>query len=910
MKSILSAVVGATLALAAIEAGAQATPGERQVSLTIETDTLASALDKWAQQSGFQIFVQDWEAAKNLPARTLKGTFTAQDALEQLLAGTPLTYVWISGKAVSIRKRMPQTVPTAVQRTSLEGQQAILVAKFSGDDVGSGSSSGTAALEGETPKAANSDRLRGQQLEEVLVVGTHISGLRNNTVPIITLDKEYIESTGIATTVRLIETLPQNFALANQSAPFNPAVSGAPTQSSSINLRGIGEGTTLVLLNGRRMALGFAGSAVDITALPLTAVERVEVLTDGASALYGSDAVGGVVNFVLRKDFDGAETRLQAGQADGLDEYRVSQALGTSWSSGNALVSLEYYKRDLLHASDRDFVPADAGVGSLLPRDENYSALISARQEISDTIALSADGLYAKRDSYNEASDVHDHSTFTTDNPQVTVNAGLDWKLGDGWNAEVSGGYARNKLESINRADSLLTNGAGGESLATSQFEIETARIKADGRLFALAGGDVRAAVGADWRSESLEYSVFWRSGQVFQDAQLDQIVRGLFAQVYAPIVGSTNARPGISRLELSIAGRYDEYSSFGSSFDPQYGVMWEPVSGLMLRASYGTSYVAPKLASYSLGSNFGAAFYLPDAASPSGLTHILQIQGNAVETYVPQESKNWTFGFEWSPPNAVDWQVSMNYYRIEYTDRLAELTPFFFEMLNNDEGFDGLAIRDPSQAQVESFLAIAGLGGVPFLAFNPDFSDDTNFDPGSIDVILDQRTRNLSVVKTSGLDLSLQYALEAGSSRLQWALMGTYILELENQATHSSKPFDPVDTYNNPPALRMRGSFGWQRGGWQANLFANYTDSYDDNRFIPSRSIRSNATFDTRVAYRWEQGAGFLSGMTLAASVQNLFDRDPPPTAALVRLSDIGFDPMNASALGRLISIEFTKSW
>src|ERR1044072_1332453 len=130
MKSILSAVIGATLAFAAIQAEAQSNHGERQVSLTIEADTLATALDKWAQQSGFTIFVQDWEATKNLRAPSLNGTFTAQDALEQLLSGTSLTYRWIDSKTVSIRKRVSQTVPTALQRTSLEGQQGISVAKF------------------------------------------------------------------------------------------------------------------------------------------------------------------------------------------------------------------------------------------------------------------------------------------------------------------------------------------------------------------------------------------------------------------------------------------------------------------------------------------------------------------------------------------------------------------------------------------------------------------------------------------------------------------------------------------------------------------------------------------------------------------------------------------------------------
>src|SRR5688572_12047582 len=176
MKSILSAVVGATLALAAIEAGAQATPRERQVALTIETESLASALDKWAQQSGFQIFVQDWEAAKNLPARSLKGTFTAQDALEQLLADTPLTYVWINNKAVSIRKKMPHTVPTALQRTGLDGQQSFPIANLAGDDVNGGSSQPYASAEDRGGSGPPEPGPQFDPLEDVLVTGTYIRG--------------------------------------------------------------------------------------------------------------------------------------------------------------------------------------------------------------------------------------------------------------------------------------------------------------------------------------------------------------------------------------------------------------------------------------------------------------------------------------------------------------------------------------------------------------------------------------------------------------------------------------------------------------------------------------------------------------------------------------------------------------
>jgi outer membrane cobalamin receptor len=152
----------------------------------------------------------------------------------------------------------------------------------------------------------------------------------------------------------------------------------------------------------------------------------VEVLTDGASAIYGSDAVGGVVNFILRDDFEGAETRLRAGYADGSNEYRGSQALGSAWDSGNALLSVEYYKRELLLASDRDFVPSNSFIGSLLPEDENYSAVFTGRQQLSGSVSLFADVLYTQRDSFNQAGRITlaNEQPSVVDNPQANATLG------------------------------------------------------------------------------------------------------------------------------------------------------------------------------------------------------------------------------------------------------------------------------------------------------------------------------------------------------------------------------------------------------------------------------------------------------------------------------------------------------
>jgi outer membrane cobalamin receptor len=96
---------------------------------------------------------------------------------------------------------------------------------------------------------------------------------------------------------------------------------------AGVNLRGLGSDATLVLVNGHRLSPTGAGNFVDISQIPVGAIDRIDVVTDGSSAIYGSDAVGGVVNIRLRNDFDGAETRLQYGSmADGgPDEYGVEQ---------------------------------------------------------------------------------------------------------------------------------------------------------------------------------------------------------------------------------------------------------------------------------------------------------------------------------------------------------------------------------------------------------------------------------------------------------------------------------------------------------------------------------------------------------------------------------------------------------
>src|SRR6185369_16441070 len=130
---------------------------------------------------------------------------------------------------------------------------------------------------------------------------------------------------------------------------------------SSINLRGIGSGSTLVLLNGRRVAnYAFDGGAVDVNSIPLSVVDRVEILKDGASAIYGTDAIAGVVNIILRRDFRGIELTGYGGWTEhgGGNQKQVSLIAGygdLAKDGFNAFVTASYQKDDALAAIARPF---------------------------------------------------------------------------------------------------------------------------------------------------------------------------------------------------------------------------------------------------------------------------------------------------------------------------------------------------------------------------------------------------------------------------------------------------------------------------------------------------------------------------------------------------------------------------
>jgi iron complex outermembrane receptor protein len=194
--------------------------------------------------------------------------------------------------------------------------------------------------------------------EEVVVTGSRIARGSDfeSPSPVLTVDRESIERSGYNNLQQLMEKMPANGAGAfstrgnNQDSTANGA--------ASISLRGLGADATLVLVNGRRVAISsFAENVttnfVDINSIPVAAIERVEVLKDGSSAVYGSDAVAGVINIILREDYEGLETAFSYGSADGYDETNVSAIWGMSGEDSNVTMILDYFKNSNLFNTER-----------------------------------------------------------------------------------------------------------------------------------------------------------------------------------------------------------------------------------------------------------------------------------------------------------------------------------------------------------------------------------------------------------------------------------------------------------------------------------------------------------------------------------------------------------------------------
>lgn len=829
---------------------------------------------------------------------------------------------------------------------------------------------------------------------DIVVTGSRIRGVAPVGSPLIEQTRTDLLATGATSTTQLVQNLPQVINQGVSEGSRNTSGgAGNISYSSGFNIRGIGPYATLTLLNGHRIVQsGPSGGLPDPSNIPTIAIERVEVVADGASAIYGSDAVAGVVNLITRRKFNGLEARTQYGLANdnAYNQYSLGIIGGHSWATGNITASYEHAGHSALNGADRSFYAADlrsrgggdfrgtqcgpANIGingvtyaqpglaantlnrcdtlkgqDLIPSQVRDSAMGSITQSINSRITLTGDILYTRRKFIFTPAPTTGTVTVPNTNPYFVLPAGviatsetvqtnfgnqvlnpssgysndiegtvgLNWKVFGDFQLDADYTYGRDKsyslstrgannaaiataLASSNPATALNPFGNNSAAILNSTFnsvfgapgtnELHEGELNLSGSVVDLPGGKLRVAIGGEILRESIYTGLDSGFVGAVTSARVysARTIKSVFGEIRVPIFGEDNAIPAFHSLDISLAGRISDYSDVGSSKNPKIGINWEPVRGLKLHGSYGTSFRAPILTQIRGASN---ALYVQNYSTPAGIVQGVTLSGLATgNNLTPEKARSFSLGADFAPSAVPNLRVSMNYFNIDYTGQinaiLSDLSILQTPAIAARYA-DRIVQGAPATALIQSFVA----AGYPVRGVLPN--TPTLFVYG----------QNVNAGKTMAEGLDFQVAYRLG--RVNVATNGTYFTKYKTAVSTSAPLIDALNTIFNPPRFRSRSSVGYDGGGTSAVLFWNYTNSYDNNRATPTQKVSDYSTFDLHIAHRFDGGLTSKNKLTLALDVSNLFDVDPPfVNIAQSPNGGGGFDPTLANPIGRVISL------
>jgi len=989
---------------------------EPAATIHVSAGPMDTALLSLAAQTHEQLVFTSALVA-GLRAAPLNGSFTVEDALAHLLAGTNIVATRVGPSAFVLKARSDAQQPTAPKAAS-EVQAARPFAADAGE--------ATAPADVASSAAPNT-------VSQVEVTGSHIRGGAAGASPLAVVDRADLQRSGQMTVAEALSVIPQNFSGENTdvSATTLSDNRGVNTgYGTGVNLRGLGSNATLVLVNGRRLGgAGEKGDFTDISTLPSIAVDRVEILLDGASAIYGSDAVGGVVNVLMRRNLDGGEIRIEGGEGAGgaPREGQLGLIAGHRWGSGGVVGAYEVYHRTALVAEDRRFTastdlrpfggsdfrttfshpgnivavnpatglngpyygipPGQNGVGltaasftagrinlanqhqglDVLPDQERQSTYLSAHQDLGAHAQLTGDVVYGFRRARTTLGPPSSTLTVTTANPffispigarteriqysfagdlpppvarstaeTLALTAGLDRDLWGDWQSKSFADFAQ-EIEEV-RVDGALNSALLSEALGNvadrpttpyspardgffnpftgvaanpaavmtaigSGFQhsrgvsrVETLSTQADGTLFQAPAGPVRLAVGGQLRAEHLRQTGSTYSSSVTPFAvdpvEVERTVGALFIEGQATLFGPENRRPGLERLELTAAARWEHYSDFGSTVNPKVGLLWSPVDDLNLRATFGRSFRAPGLrelhdaaANGPTNLNFGGARVLT-----------LFLSGGNPDLR-PETADSWTVGADWGPSQFPGLRVSFSWFDVRYRNRIDAPVANVL----------GTALTDPTVATFVRRLDpnnAADLAAITALLASPATSTaQGSFPATSYGAIVDGRYVNTGALEVEGVDLTATYVFQAAGGQLTLGANASDLLRYDQAVTPTSPVLSRLAMVGFPARLRGRLTADWTRDAFTLSAAVNHTSPFHT---LASDRVGAFTTLDLQLlataptTSRW-------AGLTVGLNARNVFNTAPP---FYNNPLGYGFDATNADVIGRFVSLQLTKSW
>ena len=618
--------------------------------------------------------------------------------------------------------------------------------------------------------AQEESKEEAKTLDAIEVTGSRIKRAAvEGALPVTVINRADIDTSGKVSVAELLQS-----STFNSFGSFVPS-SGSSAQSfSELSLRGLGGGRTLILIDGRRAPTSpQAGEGQDLNSIPLAAVERIEILSDGASAIYGADAMGGVINIITRRDFNGVELTYGKGDSQrGGDTDQASALFGVSGERGRLIGGVSYNNRGITYNSDLEWVGAGASSYSNnyynFALDANGNRAPTSRRSIvpggcsnpgfytngagticyydfnvfaADTASIEQSGLFARGDyQINDDWQIYFSSNVTRvesfgrfaptpefifvsaaspnnttgtdalikhrfaalgprdnydDNQTYDLTLGFNWAATD--SIEVDFGMRRSEARFLSHgynyvnipvAQQLFESGEynvfdpiGNSADVLNEIRTTTSRdgffkqnevfATANFDVFEMGGGTSIVALGGEYRTEDYAdiYDAQSAAGNVGGSSGNssfgERTLRSLFGEWILPIT---------SNFEVDLAGRYDDYSDFGSSFSPKLSMRFQPLDTLTLRASIGEGFRAPPLYIINQQDAFSADTVVdPQTAVELGVSPATAIQINGLRVATPdlepEESRQWAVGVVW---DATDWlNLTLDYYNTEIENQI-----------------------------------------------------------------------------------------------------------------------------------------------------------------------------------------------------------------------------------------------
>ena len=823
--------------------------------------------------------------------------------------------------------------------------------------------------------APSSDVVKMQALE-VVSTGTEIRGIDPIGTKAMVFDQTAVATTGALNANDFLASVPQSGLFGGLPQPT--ADFGVPTVRP--NIRSIGNSgadSTLLLMDGHRLVgAGFLGTTADATIIPPAMIERVEILADGGSPLYGSDAVGGVINFVMKKSYDGTGLDAHYGFANGYHSYDLNLIRGFSWTGGTAVISYSYADHNNLLGGDRSYdtnnqvpnggndarettaVPANITVngvnylgstfqpgtalrdgakyGDLYPSNTQNSVFASLTQKFSDIVTFDLTGYWSQRFTVIHGDQIGLTGTIDNTNPffhsitgetsqtvslnfapvlgesektygrytsmgvtgTYTFTLPADWQLrvpinfgysrqmndersinGTNASAALAGTTTSTALDPYNLANTnpaVIAAIADNTDHAWGTQEIASIQAVADGTAFKTAGGNAKLAVGTDIEYSNLaadRISGEINTDQGFAAAQASRSNEAAFAELAIPLIGKSNSSEFAQSLKLDLADRFDNYSDFGTTNNPKFGLSWAPISELTLRGNFGTSFVAPSLGDTTGGFDtragwVGVSPWTPAGAPAGTFSRPTIILAGTNGNLQPMDGRTWSLGADWSPKIIPGLTFSATYWNAHFTNSVS-ITPFYNPVIYTNPGFAKYFTINPTEAQLASILGRQPLIGFPTNDLNQLYAEGL-----APYVVLDAHRHNFGIVDTDGVDLQMNYYTRTSFGAVHASFNGSEFL------AHNSIPFVGGPESNDLSLISkfmFSASAGARFGRLDTTASVDYTAGYPLSGSATQNYIKPFYPINLFFSYDLDNTSGWTKHLKLTLNVENVFNINPP---------------------------------